>query len=75
MSTITPTVEIWFDLSSQGGDLFTLNDPVKVKKGRILALTIPSWTTNFVGAAGSESQWLGSRSSKRCIRRRIRIRD
>jgi hypothetical protein len=60
----TPAV----DLTRSLGDrpIFTLGKPIRVKKGRVLAVTVPSWTTNFALNAGGNSQWLASRNPKRC---------
>ncbi len=60
----TPAVDLSGHLGSR--PVFTLKKPLRVKKGRVMALTVPSWTTNFALNAGRKSQWLASRNSKRC---------
>jgi len=46
--------------------IFTLNDPLKVKPGLIVALTTPTWLPNF-GLAGPETDaWRASRNKGQC---------
>jgi hypothetical protein len=56
------------DLSPElgGTPLFTLNDPLKVRKGDIVGLTIPSWLPNFAVEQSRENSWRASRSPKKC---------
>lgn len=53
--------------------LFTLDKPIKVQKGRIIALTTPTWVTNFAlanpsgnGSLSRKSTWRASRKPDRC---------
>jgi hypothetical protein len=65
LSKKTPTV----DLSPYLGQrpLFTLNDPLKVSRGRIIALTTQTWIPNFAVAGTSENDtWRASRRDDRC---------
>jgi hypothetical protein len=49
-----------------GKELFTLNKPLKVRKGQIVALTYPTWAPNFAfnGISTHDNKWRGSRSKK-----------
>jgi hypothetical protein len=71
LSKQSPIVE----LNSQLGQkpIFTLNKPLRVRKGRIVALSTPTWVTNFAlqkrGAKAplsANNKWRGSRNPKRC---------
>lgn len=44
----------------------TLNDPLRVKKGDVLGLTIPTWLSNFAVEQARDDYWRASRSSKKC---------
>ncbi len=49
--------------------IFTLNKPLKVKKGQTIALTTPNWVPNFAhdGKLGSQTdKWRASRSKRKC---------
>ncbi len=60
--------------------LFTLNDPLKVDKGDVVAITLPTWTGAFTICrkaskrktaqcpllGGKSNSWRASRSKKRC---------
>lgn len=53
--------------------IFTLRDPIRVQKGRIIALTTPTWVTNFALAKpsgkaplGGKNSWRASRKPDRC---------
>lgn len=46
--------------------LLTLRDPLKVKKGDIVALTIPTWLPNFAVELSRENSWRASRAPKKC---------
>jgi hypothetical protein len=47
---------------------FTLNKPLRVKKGQVIALTYPTWASNFVyqHINVSGNQWRASRVKKHC---------
>ena len=48
-------------------ELFTLDRPLRVRKGQIVALTVPTWASNFAShIAEHGNRWRGSRSSKNC---------
>ena len=47
--------------------IFTLTDPIRVRPGEVVALTAPTWITNFAHQRVSrENAWVGSRGSKKC---------
>jgi hypothetical protein len=47
--------------------VFTLNDPLFAKKGRIIALTTPTWAPTLAAGKGPKSdRWRASRRSDRC---------
>jgi len=57
------------DLNSHLGrkQTFTLDKPLRVHRGQIVALTLPSWAPAFSGAVGaSGNQWQASRRHKKC---------
>lgn len=67
----SPIVEL--DGSLGRRPIFTLKRPIRVQKGRVIALTTPTWVTNFgladpSGKSGlSESyKWRASRRPERC---------
>ena len=46
---------------------FTLNNPLKIRKGEFLGLTIPTWAPSFaVGLSGSNNVWRSSREAGKC---------
>jgi hypothetical protein len=47
---------------------FTLNDPLKIRKGEFLALTLPTWAPSFaVGLTGPTNIWRSSRAAGACL--------
>jgi hypothetical protein len=61
----SPVVE----LNSMLGEtpIFTLTDPIRVRPGEVVALTAPTWITNFAHARVSrDNAWVASRGSKKC---------
>jgi hypothetical protein len=47
--------------------VFTLNKPLRVKRGRIIALTTPTWVSDFSAGRGRQGDaWRASRQSGRC---------
>lgn len=48
--------------------IFTLDKPLRIRKGQIAALTIPTWVSNFAHAhlSAGDNQWRASRSKKKC---------
>jgi hypothetical protein len=58
-----------FDVADYFGSTptFVLQDPIRVKKGNIVALTSPTWAPSFANSvAGGASWWRSSRAKKRC---------
>jgi hypothetical protein len=51
--------------------IFTLTQPLKVKKGSVVALTTPTWASNFAHAhLSKQNVWVGSRKPGRCDSKR-----
>jgi hypothetical protein len=46
--------------------IFTLDRPLVVLKGQIVALTVPTWAPMFAAEASAEDKWRGSRQRKHC---------
>jgi hypothetical protein len=47
--------------------IFTLNDPIRVRPKEVVALTAPTWITNFAHQRVSrDNAWVASRGSKKC---------
>lgn len=44
----------------------TLNDPLQVKQGDVIGLTIPSWLPNFAVEQSREDAWRASRAPQKC---------
>ncbi len=57
--------------------LFTLDRPLKVRKGHIVALTVPTWASNFAssGISRKGNRWRGSRTRRFCSPRSDSIQD
>jgi hypothetical protein len=48
-------------------EVFTLNKPLRIRRGNIVALTIPTWSSAFaVGLSARGNQWRASRAHGRC---------
>lgn len=60
----SPVVELSEDLGSK--PVFTLNDPISVAKGDIVALTVPTWIPNFAVDLASDNAWRASREKGAC---------
>ncbi|HLM31162.1 MAG TPA: hypothetical protein VK326_05825 [Solirubrobacterales bacterium] len=62
----SPIVRLKSELGSK--PIFTLTDPLKVKKGMFVALTTTTWVSNLAdaGASGSDS-WRASREDGQCL--------
>jgi hypothetical protein len=45
---------------------FTLNQPLRIRKGDLLALTVPTWASSFASGLPSRNQWRGSRERGEC---------
>ena len=57
------------NLSSALGhkEIFTLDKPLSIRKGRIVALTVPTWASNFAAPiARNGNQWRASRGNGNC---------
>ena len=55
--------------SSESGrqPVYTVNSPLRVKKGDVLGITVPTWSANFVaGLSRNDNSWRASRSPKKC---------
>jgi hypothetical protein len=56
--------------------IFTLNKPLRVHPGQVIALTLPTWAPNFaVNLSPSDNQWRASRKKGRCNTDRDHIRN
>jgi hypothetical protein len=61
----SPVVPLRSELGSR--PIFTLTDPLKVKKGMFVALTTPTWVSNLADAGASDSDaWRTSREPGQC---------
>src|SRR3954447_2362083 len=60
------TVELGSTLGHK--QIFTLDKPLKVRKGQVVALTYPTWASNFAfqGLDTKGNQWRGSRTKDHC---------
>jgi hypothetical protein len=49
-------------------EVFTLDKPLRVRKGQIVALSYPSWASNFAfkGLSARRNEWRASRSRHKC---------
>lgn len=59
---------IGLDKSLGRKTIFTLNKPMGVRKGDIVAFTSPTWTPNFAyqGLSSKDNKWRGSRKKDNC---------
>lgn len=46
--------------------IFTLADPLNIKKGEVLALTVPSWISDFAVEQSRKNAWRASRAGNKC---------
>jgi hypothetical protein len=61
----SPTVDLLPELGRK--PIFTLNKPLKVKRGQVAALTMPTWATNWTDRVESGSNsWKASRPAGDC---------
>ena len=61
----SPVVELKSSLG--GSPIFTLTEPLRVRPGEVVALTVPTWLPNFAHERVSrDNAWVGSRGSKKC---------
>ena len=48
-------------------EVFTLNKPLRIRRGNIVALTVPTWASAFaVGLSRRGNKWRGSRTKPNC---------
>ena len=59
-----PVEELGDDLGEK--PLFTLDDPIPVKEGDIIALTVPTWVPNFAVDLSGNNVWRASREKGEC---------
>ena len=59
-----PVVELSDDLGTK--PLFTLDDPIPIKEGDIIALTVPTWVPNFAVDLSDKNVWRASRDKGAC---------
>ena len=59
----------WSSLSSALGrkQVFTLDKPLRIRKGQVVALTVPTWASNFAShISRRKNKWRASRSRRNC---------
>ncbi len=59
-----PVVELSDDLGTK--PLYTLDEPIPIKKGDIIALTVPTWIPNFAVDLSNKNVWRASREKGAC---------
>ena len=59
-----PVTEIGDDLGSK--PLYTLDEPIPIKEGDIIALTVPTWVPNFAVDLSNRNVWRASREKGAC---------
>jgi len=49
-------------------EVFTLDKPLRIRKGQVVALTVPTWASNFAteNVSSSDNQWRASRKQGQC---------
>jgi hypothetical protein len=47
--------------------IFTLDHPLAVLKGQVVALTVPTWAPMFAVELSPENTWRGSRQAGHCV--------
>jgi hypothetical protein len=61
----TPAVQTSTELGRN--PVYTVNDPLRVKKGDVVGLTVPTWSANFqTQLSTGDNAWRASRSPKKC---------
>lgn len=60
----SPAVDLGSELAAT--PLLTLRRPLKVRRGDIVGLTIPTWLPNFAVEQSRENSWRASRSPEKC---------
>jgi hypothetical protein len=68
----SPTVKLTGVLGRK--EIFTLDKPLRIQKGLTVALTLPTWASNFVTTVSrSGNQWRASRKSGECDTSKIPV--
>ncbi len=61
----SPTVKLSGALGNK--QIYTLDKPLRIRKGLTVALTVPTWSSNFAtGVSGNDNQWRASRKEGQC---------
>ena len=60
----SPVVNLSGDLGRKL--IFTLDKPLRIRKGEVVALTVPTWASNFAGHISRHKDWRASRSRRNC---------
>jgi hypothetical protein len=62
----SPTVNLTGALGHK--EIFTLDAPLRIRKGQMVALSYPSWASNFAHnhLSAHDNQWRASRSKRKC---------
>lgn len=60
----TPAVNLSDELGRT--PIFTLGKTLKLKKGELIALSVPTWASNFVAGDSTQAQWRASRGADEC---------
>jgi hypothetical protein len=62
----SPTVRLSSALGRK--EVFTLDKPLRIRKGQVVALTVPTWASNFAtqNVSSSDNQWRASRKQGQC---------
>jgi hypothetical protein len=64
----SPVVELASSLGTR--QVFTLTEPMRIKDGELLALTIPTWSPSFaINLSGKRNVWRASRGKNKCTSR------
>jgi len=70
----TPAVQTSSELGKQ--PVYTINAPLRIKKGDVVGVTVPTWSPNFVaGQSRNDNTWRASRSPKKCSDRLEDVRS
>ena len=60
----SPVVELSDELGTK--PMFTLDEPIAITKGDIIAITVPTWTPDFAVDLSSKNVWRASREKGAC---------
>ncbi len=68
----SPTVKLGSALGRK--QIFTLDKPLRIRKGQVVAITIPTWASNFaLNVSSADNQWRASRKKGQCNTSKIPI--